>query len=122
VDTPAEEVLVFRRSRADATGFDIALELGRGDTLGSPLLPSFGLGLRRAVQGRLRSSRRAGRRPRFPSRGGDVVEHLSPSGDALALRRWSGALVINPVIYAEVFGRLGARLDHGQPRHHEHPA
>jgi len=45
VDTPAEQVLVFRRSRAGAEAFDVALELGRGDTLGSPLLQGFALGL-----------------------------------------------------------------------------
>jgi len=43
VDIPAEQVLVFRRSRAGAKRFDVALELGRGDALGSPLLPGFAL-------------------------------------------------------------------------------
>jgi Uma2 family endonuclease len=45
VDTPAEQVLVFRRSRVGAKAFDVALELGRGDVLGSPLLPGFELAL-----------------------------------------------------------------------------
>jgi Uma2 family endonuclease len=43
VDTPAEQVLVFRRSRAGAERFDVALELGPDDALGSPLLPGFAL-------------------------------------------------------------------------------
>ncbi|MBA2440386.1 MAG: Uma2 family endonuclease [Thermoleophilaceae bacterium] len=45
VDTAAGEVLVFRRSTADARSFDIALELGANDALGSPLLPGFTLAL-----------------------------------------------------------------------------
>ncbi len=45
VDTPADQVLIFRRSRAAAERFDVALELGRGDALGSSLLPGFALGL-----------------------------------------------------------------------------
>ncbi len=45
VDTPAEQVLVFRRSNPEAEDFDVALELGRGDALGSPLLPGFALAL-----------------------------------------------------------------------------
>jgi Uma2 family endonuclease len=43
VDTAADEVLVFRRSRADAPSFDVALELTRDDTLTSPLLAGFTL-------------------------------------------------------------------------------
>jgi Uma2 family endonuclease len=43
VDTAADEVLVFRRSKPDATSFDIALELTREETLSSPLLPGFAL-------------------------------------------------------------------------------
>jgi Uma2 family endonuclease len=43
VDTPADEVFVFRRSRPDALEFDIALELTRDDALTSPLLPGFSL-------------------------------------------------------------------------------
>ncbi len=45
VDTAADEVLVFRRSSADAPSFDVALELGSGDALESPLLPGFALSL-----------------------------------------------------------------------------
>ena len=45
VDTAADEVLVFRRSRTGAPAFDIALELDREQTLTSPLLPSFALAL-----------------------------------------------------------------------------
>jgi len=45
VDTAADEVLAFRRSNPSAPTFDTAEELGRGDTLTSPLLPGFALGL-----------------------------------------------------------------------------
>lgn len=45
VDTAAEEVLVFRRSRSDAQSFDISVELGRAEGLTSPLLPGFALRL-----------------------------------------------------------------------------
>lgn len=44
VDTSASALLVFRRSASD-TGFDLALELVRGDTLTSPLLPGLMLGI-----------------------------------------------------------------------------
>jgi Uma2 family endonuclease len=43
VDTAADEVLAFRRSAPGAPSFDTALELARGDTLKSPLLPGFAL-------------------------------------------------------------------------------
>jgi len=43
VDTAAEAVLVFRRSKRDAPTFDVALELGVGEALASPLLPGFAL-------------------------------------------------------------------------------
>jgi len=43
VDTAADEVLAFRRSRPDAPEFDVALELTRDDALTSPLLPGFSL-------------------------------------------------------------------------------
>ncbi len=43
VDTLAFELLVFRRSAPRAERFDIAIELGRADTLESPLLPEFSL-------------------------------------------------------------------------------
>jgi Uma2 family endonuclease len=45
VDDLAETVLVFRRSAPDVTTFDVALELGRGETLTSPQLPGFELAL-----------------------------------------------------------------------------
>jgi len=45
VDTVAETVLVFRRSRTRATAFDISLELTREEGLASPLLPGFALPL-----------------------------------------------------------------------------
>lgn len=43
VDVDAASVLVFRRSRATAPSFDVALELMGDDTLASPLLHGFGL-------------------------------------------------------------------------------
>lgn len=43
VDTAAEAVLAFRRSQPGAPAFDEALELGRGETLTSPLLRGFAL-------------------------------------------------------------------------------
>ncbi len=43
LDTAADEVLAFRRSAPGAPSFDTALELERGDTLKSPLLPGFAL-------------------------------------------------------------------------------
>jgi len=45
VDTAADVVLVFRRSRPDAPVFDVALELMRGDDVTSPSLPGFALAL-----------------------------------------------------------------------------
>ncbi len=45
VDTAADEVLVFRRSKPAVPTFDLAEELARGDTLISPLLPGFSLAL-----------------------------------------------------------------------------
>ncbi|MDX6720418.1 MAG: hypothetical protein QOJ63_2672 [Solirubrobacteraceae bacterium] len=41
VDTVAESVLVFRRSAPQAASFDVALEVGLGEHLASPLLPGF---------------------------------------------------------------------------------
>jgi hypothetical protein len=35
----------FRRSAPEVTTFDVALELGRGETLSSPQLPGFELAL-----------------------------------------------------------------------------
>ncbi|MCP9491310.1 MAG: Uma2 family endonuclease [Solirubrobacteraceae bacterium MAG38_C4-C5] len=43
VDTKADEILVFRRSRPQGASFDVALELTSDDTLSSPLLPGFAL-------------------------------------------------------------------------------
>ena len=45
VDTSADELFVFRRSARTSSSFDVALELGQGDTLTSPLLPDFTLAL-----------------------------------------------------------------------------
>jgi hypothetical protein len=43
VDTKSETVLVFRRSEPQAASFDVALEIGIGERLASPLLPGFSL-------------------------------------------------------------------------------
>jgi len=51
VDTAAEVVLVFRRSAPGAPTFDVALELGAGETLTSPLLMGFALPLTRLFAG-----------------------------------------------------------------------
>ena len=45
VDTAADTILVYRRSAPDAPDFDVALELGRGGALESPLLTGFALPL-----------------------------------------------------------------------------
>ncbi len=45
VDTSADEILIFRRSARTSPSFDVALELGRGDTLTSPQLSGFTLAL-----------------------------------------------------------------------------
>jgi Uma2 family endonuclease len=45
VDTAADEILVYRRSSPKAPEFDVALELVTGDTLATPLLPGFAVGL-----------------------------------------------------------------------------
>lgn len=45
VDTAASEILIFRRSSPDAPAFDVSLELGAGDELGSPRLPGFAMAL-----------------------------------------------------------------------------
>jgi Uma2 family endonuclease len=45
VDDVAETVLVFRRSAPGVATFDVALELGCGETLTSPQLPGFELAL-----------------------------------------------------------------------------
>jgi Uma2 family endonuclease len=41
VDTASRSVLVFRRSRPEATSFDIELEVGAGERLRSPMLPGL---------------------------------------------------------------------------------
>ncbi len=45
VDTVARTVLVFRRSQADASTFDVATEVAGDDDLTSPLLAGFSLAL-----------------------------------------------------------------------------
>jgi len=43
VDTAADVVIVFRRSRPDARRFDISLDFNPGEALNSPLLSGFSL-------------------------------------------------------------------------------
>jgi Uma2 family endonuclease len=45
VDDAAESVLLYRRSTPRSETFDVALELGSGEALGSPQLPGFALAL-----------------------------------------------------------------------------
>jgi Uma2 family endonuclease len=45
VDHVSDTVLVYRRSRPESPTFDVALELGPGETLESPMLPGFALAL-----------------------------------------------------------------------------
>ncbi len=45
VDTESGSVLVYRRSSAGAAQFDVALELGAGESLTTPLIPGFALDL-----------------------------------------------------------------------------
>lgn len=45
VDDQAKAVLVFRRMAPGLESFDVALEIGRGDELESPMLPEFGLAI-----------------------------------------------------------------------------
>ncbi len=45
VDDASETVLVYRRSAAQGPAFDVAVELGKGEELTSPLLPGFALAL-----------------------------------------------------------------------------
>lgn len=47
VDDAGECVLVHRRSRSEASTFDVALELSSGDELTSPQLPGFALAIER---------------------------------------------------------------------------
>jgi Uma2 family endonuclease len=51
VDDVAETVLVYRRSRPGAPTYDVSLELARGDTLESPMLPGFALSLEKLFAG-----------------------------------------------------------------------
>ena len=51
VDDVAETVLVYRRSRSGAPTYDDSLELARGDTLESPMLPGFALSLEKLFAG-----------------------------------------------------------------------
>lgn len=46
VDTAADVVLVFRRSKPNAASFDVSVELTAEETLTSPLLPGFALSVR----------------------------------------------------------------------------
>jgi Uma2 family endonuclease len=45
VDTAASEILIFRRSSPDEPAFDVSLELGAEDELGSPRLSGFALAM-----------------------------------------------------------------------------
>lgn len=45
VDAAADTVLVYRRSKPSSPVYDVALELGRGDALISPMLPGFELSI-----------------------------------------------------------------------------
>lgn len=45
IDTAADQVLVFRRSKAEEQTFDVAVELDTNKTLRTPLLPGFALAL-----------------------------------------------------------------------------
>ncbi|MDQ6726483.1 MAG: Uma2 family endonuclease [Actinomycetota bacterium] len=45
VDIAADVVLVYRRSSPEAAMFDVALELGPGESLTTPLLPGFSIDL-----------------------------------------------------------------------------
>ncbi len=45
VDIAADVVLVYRRSTARTTDFDVASEIARGQCVTTPLLPGFALDL-----------------------------------------------------------------------------
>lgn len=45
VDSKAETILIYRRAKAGLEQFDVALELGADESLTSPLLPGFVLGV-----------------------------------------------------------------------------
>jgi|Tabmets5t2r1_1033131.scaffolds.fasta_scaffold00287_2 Uma2 family endonuclease len=51
VDDAAYSVLVYRRSSPGGPSFDVAVELGRGDTLESPMLLGFALSLEELFAG-----------------------------------------------------------------------
>ena len=43
IDTASETIIVYRRSSPKETSFDISLEVGRGETHTTPLMPEFAL-------------------------------------------------------------------------------
>ena len=45
VDTASHTIIVYRRSTPDVASFDVALEVGAGETLESPQLPGFRLNI-----------------------------------------------------------------------------
>ena len=45
VDTESDSVLVYRRSSTESPEFDVALELGAGECLTTPLIPGFEIDL-----------------------------------------------------------------------------
>lgn len=45
VDTESDSVLVYRRSSPESPEFDVALELGAGQSLATPLIPGFEIDL-----------------------------------------------------------------------------
>ena len=45
VDTESDSVLVYRRSSSESPEFDVALELGVGESLTTPLIPGFSVEL-----------------------------------------------------------------------------
>jgi Uma2 family endonuclease len=51
VDDASYSVLMYRRSSPGEPSFDVAVELGRGDTLESPMLPGFALSLEELFAG-----------------------------------------------------------------------
>ncbi|MGI8731004.1 MAG: Uma2 family endonuclease [Solirubrobacteraceae bacterium] len=51
IDTDGVAIFAFRRSTPGSSTFDVALELGAQDTLTSPLLPGFELGVGTLIEG-----------------------------------------------------------------------
>ncbi len=45
VDTPTRSVLVYRRALPESPEFDVALEVGAGEVLATPLLDGFELAI-----------------------------------------------------------------------------